>query len=351
MGGGDVPLPPPPNTKMNVLITGGAGFIGSHLAETLIKRGDRVYVVDALSTGRLENVEHLLGNPLFSLITDSILNVRLMADVIDKCDIIYHLAAAVGVKYIMENRLKAITVNVRGTDILLELASKDKKRVMLASSSEIYGKNGNVPFSEDDDSVLGATTVYRWSYSSTKRVGEELALAYHYERQLPVVIMRFFNTTGQRQVGRYGMVVPRFIESALSSSPLTVYGDGTQTRCFTYIDDVVRAMLVLTECPDAVGEAFNVGSDEEISIEDLAKKIIQLVNSSSRIEYIPYEEAYGEGFEDMKRRAPDISKIYKFVGWKPSVGIDEMLTKMIQDFRLQRIRVTDVRHDAPKWIE
>jgi len=318
---------------MNVLITGGAGFIGSHLAEALIKRGDRVYAVDALSTGRLENVEHLRDNPLFSLIIDSIMNVKLIADVIDKCDIIYHLAAAVGVKYIMENRLKSITVNVRGTDILLELASKDKKKVMLASTSEIYGKNEKVPFSEDDDRVLGSTTLHRWSYSCTKALSEYLAFAYWYERELPIVIMRLFNTVGPRQVGKYGMVVPRFIESALEGTPLPVYGDGTQTRCFTYVDDVVRAMLALAECPDAVGEVFNIGGDEEISIKSLAKKILQLTNTTSKIEYIPYKEAYGEGFEDMKRRVPDISKIYKFIGWKPSVGIEEMLMKMIQDFK------------------
>ena len=321
---------------MNILITGGAGFIGSHLAEALIKRGDRVYVVDALSTGRLENVEHIRGNPLFSLIRDSILNEQLMADVIDKCDIIYHLAAAVGVKYIMENRLKTFEVNVEGTKIVLQLASKDKKKVMLASSSEVYGKNGKVPFSENDDSVLGPTTVYRWSYADTKRIDEELALTYWYERRLPIVIMRFFNTVGPRQLGRYGMVVPRFIESALSGAPLTVYDDGTQTRCFTYVDDVVRAMLALAECPDAVGEVFNVGSDEEISIKDLAKMILHLTNSSSKIEYIPYKEAYGEGFEDMKRRVPDISKIRKAIGWQPEVDLDELLQRV---FAYERERI------------
>ena len=317
---------------MKALITGGAGFIGSHLAEALIGKGDRVCVVDDLSTGGAKNIEHLFGNPQFSLINDSVLNEELMEQVIDDCDIIYHLAAAVGVKYIMENRLKTFE-NVQGTRNVLELASKDKKKVMLASSSEVYGKNGNVPFSEDDDSVLGPTTVHRWSYSSTKRIGEEWALAYWYERRLPIVIMRLFNTVGPRQLGRYGMVVPRFIKSAILGAPLTVYGDGSQTRCFTYVDDVIKAMLALAECPDAVGEVFNVGSDEEISIKDLAKKNIQLANSSSKIEYIPYEEAYGEGFEDMMRRAPDISKIYRFIGWKPEVKLDEILMRMIADFR------------------
>ena len=352
---------------MNILITGGAGFIGSHLAEELIKRGDNVCVVDDLSTGIAQNIDHIRGrfgfhaegvevrgrpgnrwhrashrdntardNPQFSLINGSVLNYELMEKVIDDCDIIYHLAAAVGVKYIMENRLKTFEVNVQGTRIVLELASKDKKKVMLASSSEVYGKNGKVPFSEDDDSVLGPTTVYRWSYSSTKRIGEELALAYWYERQLPIVITRFFNTVGPRQLGRYGMVVPRFVSSALEGAPLIVYGDGTQTRCFTYIYDVVRAMITLAEHPDAVGKIFNIGSDEEISIENLAKKIIRLTNSSSVIKYIPYEEVYGEGFEDMKRRVPDISKINQFVGWKPEVKLDEILMRMIAYFRTMR---------------
>ena len=320
---------------MNALITGGAGFIGSHLAEALIEKGDRVCVVDDLSTGRAKNIEHLRSKRQFSLINDSVLNEELMEEVIDDCDIIYHLAAAVGVKYIMENRLKTFE-NVQGTRIVLELASKDKKKVMLASSSEVYGKNGNVPFSEDDDSVLGPTTVHRWSYSSTKRIGEERAFAYWYERQLPIVIMRLFNTVGLRQLGRYGMVVPRFVKSAILGAPLTVYGDGTQTRCFTYIDDVIKAMLALAECPDAVGEVFNVGSDEEISIDVLAKKVIRFANSNSKIEYIPYEEAYGEGFEDMKRRVPDISRIYKFIGWKPEVKLDEILMSMISYFRTMR---------------
>ena len=329
---------------MNALITGGAGFIGSHLADALIERGDRVCVVDDFSTGIAKNIEHLQGNPKFSLINDSVLNEGLMEQVIDDCDIIYHLAAAVGVKYIMENRLKTFDVNVEGTKIVLQLASKacllasrkDKKKVMLASSSEVYGKNGKVPFSEDDDSVLGPTNVFRWSYADTKRIDEELAFVHFYERGLPIVIMRFFNTVGPRQLGRYGMVVPRFIERALAGEPLPVYGEGVQTRCFTYVDDVIRAIIALAECPAAVGQIVNIGSDEEISITDLARKIIKLANSSSKIEYIPYKEAYGEGFEDMMRRVPDISKIYLLLGWKPKVGLDETLTKMIEYFREKR---------------
>jgi len=345
---------------MNVLITGGAGFIGSHLAEELIKRGDKVYVVDDLSTGRIENLSSLLDNPQFSFMQGSILNEKLMAESIEKCELVYHLAAAVGVKYIMENRLNSIQTNVRGTEIVLELASKaclrakrkDKKKVMLASTSEVYGKNGTVPFNEENDSVLGPTTLHRWSYSCTKMMDEFLALAYFKEKQLPIVIMRFFNTVGPRQLGRYGMVVPRFIKRALSGAPLQVYGDGTQTRCFTYISDVIRAMVELatvrpaklctpplgglggvmasvTSCSNAVGEVFNIGSEEEISIKDLAKKIIKLTGSSSEIKYIPYEKAYGEGFEDMKRRVPDISKIKRFIGWQPEVSLDELLKQVI----------------------
>ena len=313
---------------MNILITGGAGFIGSHLAEELIKEGENVNVVDDLSTGRIENISSLLDNPQFSFIQGNILNEKLMAEVIEKCELVYHLAAAVGVKYIMENRLNTLQTNVRGTENILELASKDKKKVMLASSSEVYGKNGNVPFNEESVSVIGPTTLHRWSYACTKMVDEFWAFVYFIEKQLPIVIMRFFNTVGQRQLGRYGMVVPRFIKRALSGAPLQVYGDGTQTRCFTYISDVIRAMVELATCSDAVGEVFNIGSEEEISIKDLAKKIIKLTGSSSMVEYIPYEEAYGEGFEDMKRRVPDISKIKRFIGWQPEVDLDELLQRV-----------------------
>ena len=323
---------------MNILITGGAGFIGSHLAEELIKRGDKVYVVDDLSTGRIENLSLLLDNPQFSFIQGSILNEKLMADVIEKCELVYHLAAAVGVKYIMENQLNTLQTNVRGTEIVLELASKDKKKVMLASSSEVYGKNGTVPFNEESDCVLGPTTLHRWSYACTKMVDEFWALVYFRKKQLPIVIMRFFNTVGTRQLGRYGMVVPRFVKRAIVNAPLPVYGDGTQTRCFTYISDVIRAIVELATCSDAVGEVFNIGSEEEISIKELAKKIIKLTGSSSIVEYIPYEEAYGEGFEDMKRRVPDISKIKRFIGWQPEVDLDELLQRVIayERERIQR---------------
>ena len=321
---------------MNVLITGGAGFIGSHLAETLIEKGNRVCVIDNLSTGVGKNIEHVWEHPNFSLITGSVLNEELMEKGIDECDIIYHLAAAVGVKYIMDNRLKSLQLNARGTEIVLELASKENKKVMIASSSEIYGKNGKVPYKEDDDRLLGPTTLHRWSYSCAKALNEFLALAYWQERGLPVVIMRFFNIVGPRQLGCYGMVVPRFVKNAIEGAPLTVYGDGTQSRCFTYIDDVVKAIIALAKCPDAIGQIFNVGSNEEISIGDLAKKIIKLANSSSKIEYTPYKEAYGDGFEDMMRRVPDISKIDKFVGWKPEVKLDDILMRMILSLRAMR---------------
>lgn len=335
---------------MNVLITGGAGFIGSHLAGALIKNGDRVSIIDDISTGAAENVAHLRDHPQFFFINGSILNRELMEEMIDDCDIVYHLAAAVGVKYIMANRLKAFDVNVRGTEIVLELASKDKKKVMIASSSEIYGKNGKVPYKEDDDRVLGSTTLHRWSYSCTKALDEFLALAYWWERALPVVIMRFFNTVGPRQLGRYGMVVPRFVEYALSGAPLTVYGDGSQTRCFTDVDDVVRAISSLAECPDAVGHIFNVGSDEEVSINDLASRTIGLAGGSSAIEYVPYYEAYGEGFEDMKRRVPDISKIYEFIGWKPEVRLDDILVRMIAYSKQTRPNLA-VSEQSVQWTK
>jgi len=315
---------------MKALITGGAGFIGSHLVEALINRGDVVCVIDDVSTGTVENIAHLQNEPGFCFVNGSVLDAELMKGLIDDHDVIYHLAGAVGVKYIMENRLKAFEVSVRGTEIVLELASRNGKKVMLASTSEIYGKNGAVPYSEDSNRVLGPTTLHRWSYSCTKALSEFLSLAYWQEKGLPVVIMRFFNTVGPRQLGQYGMVVPRFVKQAISGEPLIVHGDGAQTRCFTYIADAVRAMLLLAECDQAVGEAFNVGCDQEISIANLAEQVIKLAESSSTIEYISYSEVYGNGFEDMKRRVPDISKIRRFVGWKPRVGLDDMLMRMIE---------------------
>lgn len=314
---------------MKVLITGGAGFIGSHLADELIRRGDRVCVIDDLSTGRLENIQHLLEDSRCSFVQRSVLDRFSVEEFVKECDVIYHLAAAVGVKYVIDNQLKSIRFNVHGTETILELASKWRRKVMIASTSEVYGKDGAVPYREDGDRLMGATTTARWSYACTKALDEFMALAYSREQGVPVVIVRFFNTCGPRQTGQYGMVIPRFVRSALMGVPLIVHGDGTQTRCFTYIGDVVRAITALVETEEAVGEIFNVGSTEEIQIRQLAEKVIELTGSSSTIKYISYEEAYGEGFEDMKRRVPDISKIRNLIGWEPEVDLDGLLHKTI----------------------
>ena len=330
---------------MNVLITGGAGFIGSHLAEELIRRGNTVCVVDDLSTGNLENIQHLQGNGSFSLVLGSVLDRFLMERLVEESDVIYHLAAAVGVKYVMEHPLKAIQFNVHGTEMILEMASRGKQKVMLASTSEVYGKDGGLPYKESGNRLMGATTTSRWSYACTKALNEFMALAYFKERKVPVVIVRFFNTCGPRQTGQYGMVIPRFVRNALFGKPLVVYGDGTQTRCFTYIGDVVRAVIALMETEEAIGEVFNVGSTQEMQISELAQKVIQLTGSSSTIEYMSYEDAYGEGFEDMKRRVPDISKIRNLIGWQPEVDLDGLLQKVIAYERAvngcQRISETD----------
>jgi len=314
---------------MNVLITGGAGFIGSHLAEELIRRGNKVCVVDDISTGNLDNIQHLQGNGRFSLVFGSVLDGYLMERLVEESDVIYHFAAAVGVKYIMEHPLKAIQTNVHGTEMILELASKRKQKVMLASTSEVYGKDGGVPYRESGNRLMGATTTSRWSYACTKALDEFMALAYFKEREVPVVIARFFNTCGPKQAGQYGMVIPRFVRNALLGKPIVVYGDGTQTRCFTYIGDVVRAVITLMETEEAIGEVFNVGNTQEIQISELAQKVIELTGSTSQIEYMSYKDAYGEGFEDMKRRVPDISKIRNLIGWQPEVNLDELLQKVI----------------------
>ena len=321
---------------MRVLVTGGAGFIGSHLCEELLRRGDEVTVVDDLSTGRRENIEHLERNNNFNFVEGSILDYNVMKDLINACEIIYHLAAAVGVKFIIDHPLKSMQINVRGTEILLELASKDKKKVLFTSSSEIYGKRENGLFKEEDDRVLGTTTISRWSYSCTKALDEFLALAYYREKGLPVVIVRLFNTCGPRQTGRYGMVIPRFIEQALKGKPITVYGDGKQTRSFTCVTDVVKAMAELANHPKAVGETFNLGSGEGITISGLAKKIKELTKSRSEIVYIPYEEAYQKGFEDMRHRVPDISKVCGLISSWPQVKLDDMLKKTIEGTKGQR---------------
>jgi UDP-glucose 4-epimerase len=317
---------------MRILITGGAGFIGSHLADKLLEMGNTVAVIDNLSTGDFANIRHLIDNPNFSYTIDSILNKDALDKLVKKSDQIYHLAAAVGVKYIIDNPLLSLQTNIAGTENVLELANKYKKKALVSSTSEIYGKNNNVPFKEEDDRLLGSTHITRWSYSASKAIDEFLALAYFREKKLPVVIVRCFNTVGPRQTGQYGMVVPKFVKSALLNHPLTVYGDGKQTRCFAYVDDVVDGMIKLMSEKKAEGEIFNIGNDEEISIEELAHKIKKLTNSKSKIEYVKYEDAYEEGFEDMLSRKPELAKIKKFIGYKPKVNLDNILQKIINYF-------------------
>lgn len=321
---------------MKALVTGGAGFIGSHLSEKLLKKGYAVNAIDNLSTGNIENIKHLKGSKRFRLLIDDIMNEKTMARLIKESDMIFHLAAAVGVKYIIDNPLDSIKVNVRGAEIVLELANElGKKKVFLASTSEIYGKSrSSLPaFKETDDRLLGSTAITRWSYSCTKALDEFLALAYYRERELPVVIGRFFNTCGPRQIGRYGMVIPRFIKQAILNKPITVYGDGKQTRCFLYVDDAVEAVIALMDKDKATGEIFNIGNPSSISILRLAKKIKDFTGSKSKIEFIPYEKAYEKGFEDMRHRKPDISKIKAAINFSPKIGIDELLRRTIKYFK------------------
>jgi UDP-glucose 4-epimerase len=320
---------------MKNLITGGAGFIGSHLAEELLRKGEDVAVIDNLSTGSIDNIARFKATPRFSFHLDTVMNQALMKRLIKKCDVVYHMAAAVGVKYIIDNPLESIETNVKGTEIVLELANTNgKKKVIVASTSEIYGKDrpGKRRFAEDDDRVLGSTTISRWSYSCAKAMDEFLSLAYWREKKLPVVIVRFFNTIGPRQTGTYGMVVPRFVKHALLDQPITIYGDGRQTRSFCNVKDVVRAVVALARTPKAVGEIFNIGNPRPISILDLAKKVRKLTKSDSPIVHVPYEKAYEKGFEDMRHREPDISKIRALIGFEPEVGLDETLRSIIRYF-------------------
>lgn len=323
---------------MKALITGGAGFIGSHLAEELLRRGEVVSVIDDLSTGQLENVEHLMSSPRFSIAVESILNEMVMDRLVSECDVIYHLAAAVGVELIVSKPVEVIQTNILGTDTVLRLANRYLKKVVITSTSEIYGKSDKVPFKESDDRVLGPTTKNRWSYSSSKAIDEFLALAYHKEKKLEVIIVRLFNTVGPRQTGRYGMVIPRLVVQALRGDPLTVYNDGSQVRCFAYVTDVVNAILGLVNHPNAVGQIFNVGNDEAITIKDLAYKIKQKTKSDSEIRFVPYDEAYEEGFEDMSIRIPDLSKIKALIGYQPSVNLDGILDRVIDYFMTEKLR-------------
>jgi UDP-glucose 4-epimerase len=318
---------------MRVLITGGSGFVGSHLAEALLERGDEVFVLDNLSTGSIDNIRHLKTHPKFSYTIDTVENEPVLAELIDRADVVVHLAAAVGVKLIVEQPVHTIETNVRGTEVVLKHANKKKKLVLIASTSEVYGKSVTVPFSEDADLVLGPTSKHRWAYACSKMIDEFLALAYWKERKLPVIIVRLFNTVGPRQTGQYGMVIPNFVRQALAGQPITVFGDGTQSRSFTYVGDVVRAMVALINEPRAVGQVFNIGNGEEITIADLAEKVKTLAGSASEIVKIPYDQAYESGFEDMPRRVPDIAKIGKLIGYAPTVELDEILHRVIESFR------------------
>jgi UDP-glucose 4-epimerase len=314
---------------LRVLITGGAGFIGSHLADAYLQRGDEVLVIDDLSTGTIENIRHLKKNPRFHYTIDSVHNQPVTAELVDQSDVVIHLAAAVGVKLIVESPVRTIETNVHGTEVVLALANKKNKRVLIASTSEVYGLSADVPFREDGNLVMGATTKGRWSYACSKAIDEFLALAYWREKKLPTTIVRLFNTVGPRQTGRYGMVIPTFVKQALAGRPITVYGDGKQTRCFGYVGDVVGALIKLMDHPESVGQVYNIGSNEEISIFKLAEKVKELTNSDSEIVFMPYDEAYEEGFEDMPRRVPDITKIGKLVGFKPEMALDGILRTVI----------------------
>jgi UDP-glucose 4-epimerase len=318
-----------------VLITGGAGFIGSHLADAYLERGDEVFIIDDLSTGTIENIQHLKENRRFHYTIDSVHNQPVAAELVDQCDVIFHLAAAVGVKLIVESPVRTIETNVRGTEVILALANKKKKKVLLASTSEVYGLSTDVPFREDGNLVMGATNKGRWSYACSKAIDEFLALAYWREKKLPTIIVRLFNTVGPRQTGQYGMVIPTFVKQALAGRPITVFGDGKQSRCFGYVGDVVGALIKIMEHPQSVGHIFNIGSNQEISILDLAQRVKELTKSDSQIVFVPYDEAYEEGFEDMPRRVPDIGKVSELVGFRPEMNLDGILQSVI-DFHSGR---------------
>ena len=316
---------------MRVLVTGGAGFIASHLADHLLEEGHAVVALDDLSTGRHRNVEHLLGKPNFEFVLGSILNPDLVDDVVGRCEAVFHLAAAVGVQLIVNHPLRSLATNIRGSEIVFEKANKYGTRVLVTSSSEIYGKNRSDRLREDDDRILGSPLKSRWAYSEAKAIDEILAYTYWREKGLPAVIVRLFNTVGPRQTGAYGMVIPRFVAQALRHEPITVYGDGTQTRCFCYVGDIVRALAALLAHPDAYGRVFNLGSDEEISITALAEMVKQETGSASELRYVAYEDAYEEGFEDMARRVPDTSRARVLVGFRPTVGVREIIRLVIAE--------------------
>ena len=321
--------------KENILVTGGAGFIGSHLCELLVHNGHSVVAIDNLSTGRLGNIQHLLPMPNFQFVRESITNSQVLDRLTSQADILIHLAAVVGVQLIVEDPVNTIATNIMGTEAVLTTANRYGCKVMLASTSEVYGKGYKVPFNEEDDCVMGPTSHSRWSYATTKAIDEFLGLAYYHQFGLPVVVMRFFNTVGPRQTGRYGMVMPRFVRQALAGEPITIYGDGEQSRCFADVADIIGAVIKLAAHPKAVGEVFNIGSTEEVTIRQLADKVIAATGSQSKIIYVPYEEAYAPGFEDMRRRVPDLGKIHGLIGYEPQFALDETLRRVISYEREQ----------------
>ncbi len=315
---------------MKVLVTGGAGFIGSHLSEFLLEKGHKVLVIDDLSTGSIENILHLKSNPDFEYTIDSILNTPVTAELVDRSDCIFHLAAAVGVRLIVESPVQTIETNIKGTETILDLACKKKKKTIIFSTSEVYGKSGKIPFNEEDDLVMGSTTKGRWSYACSKAIDEFLALAYWKEKKLPATVIRLFNTVGPRQTGQYGMVITTFVQQALEGKPLTVYGDGSQTRCFCHVHDVIQAIYKVSQEDKALGQVYNIGTDEEISIMELARRVISITGSSSQIVVIPYSEAYEEGFEDMLKRRPDLAKITDLIGYKPIRDLKQIIEDVVQ---------------------
>ncbi len=318
---------------MKFLITGGAGFVGSHLADRLHNAGHEVTVIDNLSTGRYSNVAHLEGKPGFRLLIDTVLNARLMEELIRDTDRVFHMASAVGVRLIMEQPVKTIETIFRGTDIVLEFCSRYRKQVLIPSTSEVYGKSTQVPFNEDNDILKGSTSKHRWAYACAKELDEFLALAHWKETRLPVVVIRLFNTVGPRQTGQYGMVVPNFIKAALQNQPLTIHGDGTQSRCFGHVSDIVGGLVKAIETPACFGQVMNLGNPEEVSIKELAERIIAATGSSSKLEYLSYDEAYGAGFEDMQRRVPGLEKAQRLIGFQPTKTLNDIISDVAGEFR------------------
>jgi len=321
---------------MKFLVTGGAGFIGSHLAEGLLRHNNQVTILDNFSTGRLENVSHLVDNTNFQIVRGSILDEGLVNKLVENANVVFHLAAAVGVELIVKKPLESMTTNIKGSEIVLEAACRYNRKILITSTSEIYGKNANGPLKEGDDRILGSPLKSRWSYSTSKAVDEILSYIYFKEYNLPTIIVRLFNTVGPRQSGAYGMVIPRFVNQALKNEPLTIYGDGKQSRCFLHVKDAVNAMIKLIDNPKAIGDVFNLGSLEEITIEELAKKVIQITKSNSKVVYIPYDKAYEEGFEDMPRRVPDITKIHNLIDFRPTVNLNGIIEDVVKYYRIQK---------------